>query len=176
MKDGAYRVAKYCQGDGFPSGQGIKALEFLRDKLDREKFFANLAQAYLPTIEQCQEMDRLINAEGKSLLVMYPSMSRDTGAEILELIQNAVQPVPMRLNVEFAAESDCEFAYVIDFDKGTFEVYEGVNRHPLQESERFAFFHKQSTEYYPVRHIKTYQLDRLPTNEEFVAEVEPKEE
>ena len=32
MYNGEYRVAQYCQWDGYPSGQGAIALNFLSDK------------------------------------------------------------------------------------------------------------------------------------------------
>ena len=34
--DGQYKVAQYGQWDGYPEGQGITALTFLRDKMDCE--------------------------------------------------------------------------------------------------------------------------------------------
>lgn len=34
--DGQYKVAQYGQWDGYPEGQGITVLTFLRDKMDLE--------------------------------------------------------------------------------------------------------------------------------------------
>ncbi|MHC5949058.1 hypothetical protein ACVXZ3_04645 [Providencia hangzhouensis] len=34
-KDGDYKVAQYGQWDGYPSGQGLTLLTFLRDKLKK---------------------------------------------------------------------------------------------------------------------------------------------
>ena len=36
--DGEYKVAQYGQWDGYPEGQGLTALHFLRDEMDAEKF------------------------------------------------------------------------------------------------------------------------------------------
>lgn len=36
--DGQYKVAQYGQWDGYPEGQGITVLTFLRDKMDLELF------------------------------------------------------------------------------------------------------------------------------------------
>lgn len=178
VKDGDYKVAQYGQWDGYYSGQGSDILSFLRDKLNREVFLANLAQTFQPDEGQIETMNASLKAAGKSVAVLYPSMSRDTGGGILELIQNASEPLPLSLDVEFAADSlFCEYAYVVDFDKGTFEVFEGFNQHPLAEGERFTFLNdKAKKNYHPVRHVKTYQLDALPTDEAFLAELEPQDE
>lgn len=195
VKDNDYKVAQYGQWDGYPSGQGITILSFLRDELDREKFLANLSQTFEPTEEQVKawwlEVGHDIeksngfvdHAIAKHYSAKHPSLSRDTGAKILEIIQNASEPVPVNLYKEFAADSlFCEWAYVIDFDKGTFEVFEGFNCNPLAEGERFYGLKSgedtghRDTEYHPVRHVKTYQLDALPTDEQFLADLEPQDE
>ncbi|HFU4540570.1 TPA: hypothetical protein ACGPBT_002852 [Klebsiella variicola] len=117
-------------------------------------------------------------AISKQYSAKHPSLSRDTGAGILALIQNASDPVPVNVYKEFAADSlFCEYAYVVDFDKGTFEVFKGFNRTPLAEGERFAFLSdKAENGYTPVLHVKTYQLDALPTDEAFLAELEHQDE
>ena len=191
VKDGEYKVAQYGQWDGYYSGAGTDILSFLRDDLDREKFLANLAQTFTPTDEQIKawwlEVGHDIeNSNGfvdyaiaKQYGAKHPSLSRDTGASILEVIQNASEPVPVNIYKEFAADSlFCEFAYVVDFDKGTFEVFKGFNQTPLSEGERFygVTCDDAAKSYEPVRHVKTYQLDALPTEEEFLAELEPDEE
>lgn len=178
VKDGDYKVAQYGQWDGYYGGAGIDILSFLREKLNREKFLANLAQTFQPDDGQIETMNATLKAAGKSVAELYPSMSRDTGGDILELIQNAIEPIPLSLDTEFAADSlFCEYAYVVDFDKNTFEVFKGFNNTPLAEGERFTFLNdKAKGEYQPVCHVKTYQLDALPTDEAFLADLEPDEE
>ena len=41
VKDGQYQVAKYCQWDGYPEGQGLKILKYLRS-LNLDKLKENL--------------------------------------------------------------------------------------------------------------------------------------
>lgn len=191
VSGGEYKVAQYGQWDGYPSGQGIEILAFLRGGLNRDVFLPNLAQTFQPTEEQIKtwwlEVGHDIENGGgfvdhaiaKQFSKKHPSLSRDTGGEILSLIQGSGEPLPVRVYKEFAADSlFCEWAYVVDFDKNTFEVFEGFNHDPLKEDERFygVTCDSGNNGYHPVRHRKTYPLDSLPTDEEFLAELEPKEE
>lgn len=178
-KDGNYKVAQYGQWDGYPSGQGLTLLTFLRDKLKKDKFIENLGKTFQPNDEQIDEMNKKIDESGLGVNKLYPSMSRDTGGDILELIQESEEPVPLRLTISFAAESlFCEYAYVVDLDKNTFEIFTGFNKCQLDKNERFYGLKSDdgTDGYYPVRHVKTYQLDSLPTNEDFLSELEPEDE
>jgi hypothetical protein len=190
---GEYKVAQYGQWDGYPSGQGLTILNFLRDQLDRELFLANLAKTYPPTEEQVAAMWAEFGHDVKSsggfvnyeiaqrFGERYPTMHRNLAGAVLEFIQKSEQPVPLQNAIDFAADSlFCEYAYVADFDKGTFEVFKGFNQKPLTEGERFFGFEKveahRSEEYHPVKHLHTFQLDALPTDEEFLAICEPRDE
>lgn len=74
----------------------------------------------------------------------------------------------------FAAESlFCEWAYVIDLDKGTFEAFEGFQKEPPPPSDRFADLPREAgEEYYPIRMVGSWSLDELPTDEDFVKALE----
>jgi len=108
---------------------------------------------------------------------IYPETSRDTGAKILDIILDSNKPLKLINSLDFVNDSlFCEWAYVIDFDKNTFEVYEGFNKEPLSPDERF-YSEDEIKEYYPVKHIKTFTLNNLPTtNEEFYKELNLQEE
>ena len=65
----------------------------------------------------------------------------------------------------------CEFVYVIDFDKGTFEIYTGFNTGTLSKKERFYSDKADDGGYYPVTLLKEYKLDSLPTEKKFIKEM-----
>ena len=51
----------------------------------------------------------------------YPYFSRDNGAQILDMIYHSEEEV--FISIDFAADSlFCQWAYVIDLDKNTFEI------------------------------------------------------
>lgn len=190
MKDGQYPVAQYGQWDGYPSGQGLTVLGFLHD-MDRNKFEAGIAKIFKPTDEQISawwmEVGHDINKSNGSVEYsiagkfdeLHPSLSRDTGGKILEMIQNSDQPLPLRNKINFAADSlFCEWAYVVDLDKNTFEVYSGFNHSPLNEDDRFFGMTSDDVEpgYYGVKLVHSFPLDQLPEEDDFLKICDPQEE
>lgn len=176
--EGKYKVAQYGQWDGYPSGQGLTVLNFLREQFDREKFLARLAYTFEPSAEQIKEYNDRLQASGKTINDLFPSLSRDTGAKILDLIQNSTEPLPLRLSVEFAADSlFCEWAYVVDLDKNTLEAFQGFSKTPLAEGERFYGMKNDdphaNREYHPVKLAASWPLDALPDNAAFLSKLEP---
>jgi hypothetical protein len=125
IKNGKVVVAQYGQWDHYPSGQGITALNFLRDESNVAKLDINLSYVYEVDSPRIKEFaDKL----GENFQTAYPSLIRDTGAEILELIANTKDPVPVFLDTDF--ENDdlfCEGVYTVNLDDKTFTTkYEGV--------------------------------------------------
>jgi len=180
VKDGEYKLAKYGQWDGHRESLGAEILTFLRDEFDREKFLKGLSKVKLITTEKLQQFWTEVGADPKSNFCSmevsekfkqaHPELSRDpSGAVVLRMIQAGTCEWS-RPGIEFAADSlFCEWAYVIDLDKNTFEIYEGFNKTPLDSSERFAnvplppLQAGENREYYQVRLLRSYSLRRLPT-------------
>jgi hypothetical protein len=59
------------------------------------------------------------------MLSAWPSLSGDTGAGILKIITQATAEnrVPILLGLRFANDYGCRWAYVVDLDQNTFEVF-----------------------------------------------------
>jgi len=182
VADGAYRVAQYCQWDGYPSGQGKTVLEFCRT-MNRGAFKRKVLACNAIDQAEVSRRYKEIGADDSGWVDMaiaekfkkaWPQLDRDMGAKVLNAISMAPDGFDIHLDVGFAADSlFCEWCYVIDLDKATLEVFGGFNKKPLPAHERFAGLvdHGNKTadgnQYYPVRLLKTWSLNKLPTYEDF---------
>lgn len=186
--DGEYKVAQYGQWDGYPEGQGMTALHFLREEMDEAKFKLAVRNSTFIDREDLRSIYKKYGMGDDGLITLndadrmkkdYPEFSRDTGAEILSLIQSKPDGMKLNDNIGFAADSlFCEWAWVIDFDAGTFEAFEGFNRNgPLEEGERFFFLNPLAEDgYYPVKKVAEWSLDGLPSDEDFLAAFKSEDE
>jgi hypothetical protein len=164
------KVAQYGQWDGYPEGQGIIVLEFLR-KENMDKFKTQVRQQNWLTPEQEEIINKDLKWESK-----YPYLSRDMAAEILQYIQYE-NPVGLMNKESFAADSlFCEYAYVIDLDSMKLEVYEGFNKTPLTDQDRFFYLQTPESEYKPVKKITEFDINNLPTQEDFLLLCNPSEQ
>lgn len=155
------KIAQYGQSDGYPEGQGLTVLKFLRNS-NIELFKNRLNEVRFLSPDEIEAItDRQFDST-------YNHLSREHGAEILQLVMQGANE--LRDSSGFAADSlFCEWAYVVDFDKNTLEVYTGFNKTPLAETERFYSLQKDSEEYKPVRLAQTFDLNALPTDKDFIA-------
>lgn len=177
--DGQYRVAQYGQWDGYPEGAGVNILHFLRDELDERRFREELGKLRWADSEKLKELSRRFGADEEGFISIedhdrlkrvFPEFHRDTGEDILRLIQKGgVLSGALENDLDFAGDSlFCEWAYVVDFDARVLEVYQGFNKEPLDVTERFAQL-PHDGKYYPVKLKASYWLDGLPSDESFLA-------
>jgi hypothetical protein len=152
--DGKVKIAQYCQWDGYPTGQGKTIAEFIQTKLDKPKFIERLKKVkFVRSNKISKIVDELKEKYKDNASVffkkIYPQFHRDTGAAILELIQdqklktsdiyfdpvNVVRtesvnsyenPITELVNdLTFLKDATfCEFAYEIDLNKETVTVYQ----------------------------------------------------
>jgi hypothetical protein len=173
------KLAQYGQWDGYPDGNGVKILNFLKTA-DLDVFKKKMENVRFATEKDEKEIEEYLESIGckdgwmnSEQAVQYHEMfsylSRDIGANILNLIYRSHDEVMVHDQTEFAADSlFCEWAYLINLDKNVLEVYQGFNKKPLGKTQRFKYFEKPEEEYKPIRCVKTFKLDSLPTVEEFV--------
>lgn len=187
-------VAQYGQWDGYPEGQGMKVLAFLRSTDNIDKFKQGLEHAYTPTDAEVEEVSQAIAKLEREYLdtavaagvappakelsertqALCPSLSRDTSAEILEVVANATAgaPVPIRLGLEFIHDGlFCEWAYVVDLDAEVLEVFNSIEEEHEGSSQRFKDVPGAVKNEVPSL-VKAYAFAELPaTDDEFLADM-----
>jgi hypothetical protein len=147
---GTTKIALYGQWDGYPSYSGIKALEFLRPKINRHNLLASLPVVEFITDEECDELYKQFEStdwENKDFLNAYPGLHRDTGVGILEIVANANASKTIKTidNSEFRNDTlFCEGIYEVDFSANKFISIYADNK-------------------------VSYDLDDLPSDEEYLA-------
>ena len=113
------RVAQYGQWDGYPTGQGQTIADFLKT-IDLPKFKKELKKLR-EVIEG--EIDFVNNT--KDWQKEHPELSPDTGAGILEMIQDGKVKF-VSLDEDFKNDSlFCEYYYTLNLDKETISVNGG---------------------------------------------------
>ena len=181
---GEYKIAQYGQWDGYPEGQGKTCLEFakkfLSNKNDREAFADKVRACSYITQEEVERRNAMIQSgQVKNWTKVWPELSRDTCADILEMVARSDNGLVLYNNIEFAADSlFCEWGWVIDLDAGTFEGYRGFNQtQKLTTEDRFYFLvDKQKGNYEAIRLAAKWSLDELPEEDAFLDAFKEEEE
>ena len=182
MMDKEYKIAQYGQWDGYPEGQGRTILNFIH-KTDLNAFKEALKDVRWITEDESKKVVGTPDWPN-----VYPHLSRDAGGEILQMVMDGTAKI-LTNSISFAGDSIfCEYAYVIDLDKNTFEVYEGFNKKAVKEGrftsddksldvetkERAAKMGRKR--YHPVVIVKEYSLDNLPTEAQFLEDLKQDDE
>lgn len=197
------KLAQYGQWDGYPEGQGVKVLEFVRwlkepGALSKAvEVFSSLEVASPEDViqswiacgadEQRIRSDGMVSFEiGQVHKTKFPEYSRDTGANVLPMIMDrAAEGRPVKIqsvDPSFAADSlFCEWAYVVDLTNKRLEVFKGFQKAPHNKG-RFAALPLDTNRdgtpsgYWPVAEVCRFEFDDLPANGTFVAVLQPPEE
>jgi hypothetical protein len=145
---GTTKIAQYGQWDGYPSYSGIQALNFLRDKVNRDNLLVELQNVQFVGDEEVDQLYKQFETtdwENKDFLNAYPGLHRDTGIKILEVVANSTDTIKTVDNTEFANDSlFCEGIYEVDFSTNKFTS----NFNDI---------------------VAMYDLDNLPTDEEYLS-------
>lgn len=187
--DGEHKVAQYGQWDGYPDGAGTTILAALKraHAEDFDDFREKVRSTCFISNEEVERRWKEAGADDSGMVSMsvsdtmkskYPQLQRDMGYAIIDHLIDSAPGQELTDNITFVADSlFCEFAYVIDLDSNTFEVYRGFNQSPLDASERFAsHFSAEGQEhrnpndlYHPVRLWQSFDLNNLPEEKDFLA-------
>lgn len=116
-KDGIVRVAQYGQWDGYPSGQGLTALYHAHNA---QMILANLGNCHFLSESEIQGINDTFD-RSRPLVEQYPTLSRDTCADILGYVAYGIGQIPLVDESSFEKdELFCEGVYTIDFSQNKF--------------------------------------------------------
>ncbi|MBN8643471.1 MAG: hypothetical protein J0L86_16790 [Flavobacteriales bacterium] len=184
IQDQQTKVAQYGQWDGYPEGQGLTILSFLEEKTNIEKLKQILPKVRFENKQDMKQKSEFFKSMGAEDGWMnmeqadqfhkrYPLLTRNLGGEILsKMLEYANQKEIVLVNSEdFALDSlFCEWAYVVDLDKNTLEVYKGFNQSAITPKDRFYNLYDKKNRYKPIKIVKSFSLDKLPDAEKFISE------
>lgn len=112
-KQGETKIRQYGQWDGYPEGQGVEILKYLK-KGNLAKYQENLEKIPIITDAQIKEVD-----DDKNWSKNYPYLSRDCGSDIHQMIEEGHVKFVQFIELE-EADKWCEGFYTIDFQKNLF--------------------------------------------------------
>lgn len=112
-KSGEVKIKQYGQWDGYPSGQGVNILNYLKNG-NLDKYQEQLEIIPLITEEQIKIVEKDNNWTKN-----YPYLSRDCGSNIHKLIENGDVKFVIHTNEE-EVNKWCEGFYTINFQTGEF--------------------------------------------------------
>ncbi len=188
--DGEAKLAQYGQWDGYPSGQGFQCVAFLQ-AVDLDVFKTQVRNSRMLTEQEVRERWTEAGANPESEMVgleiaeqfnrANPQLSRDSGAGTLTYIMEAEKPELAGDSTPFAGDSlFCEWAYVIDLDEMTFEVYEGFQKKAHEQGRFWDLPYTPSEdgeprEYWPMKLVASWAIQEIPSNWLAVVEGGPME-
>ena len=165
---GQCRIACLGGCDGYPSGEGVGLLGFVSNK-------RNLL-ALEDALPRCRNLDMelvdwLRRRDGirweETFIEQHPEYVYWSGAMMLEKVISIEGEVILWNRFEDRRLDD--WAYVIDLDSRTFEVYKGWTEVPPRAGERFAGDCSPDEHgKYPFNEVAVFSLDDLPSVAEFL--------
>jgi hypothetical protein len=147
VSDGKYKIAQHNGCDGMPSGNGCDVLKFCHKMENKNKWD-----------KFNRKLDSIIKFSSEDVCT-------DFGPEILNMVYKAKASMSLQDCYEFAGSIHCEWAYVIDLDKYTLEVYYG-HKTKLTSDQRF-FKLQVHEKYYPIKLQAKFNLNDLPDYDVF---------
>jgi hypothetical protein len=129
-RNGEIKVAQYGQWDHYPAGQGVTVLEVLLSRhnavkllelaLDKCEFVSDAKRELIYAGYNAKYAD-VVEVGQDNFTAMLPTFSRDTGADILNVVMWSAGSVPLLDESDF--ENDnlfCEGVYEINYNTNKF--------------------------------------------------------
>jgi hypothetical protein len=165
--DDTLRIAQFGRFDGYPRGAGFAVLDFLSSE----------AKPDFP--ERVRALTWATNADEATISTKWPNVPDEhghlLGPHILrEVNRRPVAPLRNSFDVGYNGAL-CDWAYVIDLDHHALDIYVGnPNSVPSEGLWAGGPGDKTFEHWHGGAHrIKTYPLDRLPTHQQFKADLDP---
>jgi hypothetical protein len=162
--DNEVKVAQYGQWDGYPTGNGETCVSFIKNSLslleDKIKFKSEIRKLRKATPDEIA----ILEESAENFTIIAPWLSRNICADILRLIfMGSVKYITGHSDeYSFGYNSlFCEWAYLVNMDNETLEIYRGFNKDKLNEDDRFYRDEPDRSGYYGVRLCKTYKFTDL---------------
>lgn len=193
VADNEVKIASYGQFDGHPDSLGLKLLKFFSKPINNENLKEILPKVRLWNDKDQKLQDEFLESIGYKNGILnekqkevfkekYPFRYRERygklkEGEILEVLLEFRHLGEIVTTDAYDFTSDslfCEWAYVIDYDKNTFEVYKGLNTSGISEEDRFYPLYDGESDYYPVKIVASFPLDKLPDENEFIRQCSQK--
>ena len=176
-----HEVIVYNHFDSYPDGLGVVVLEWVRGLADLPEKLVAAREAVLAMRPHAGEDDRPTPEDIERLqgFADWDVSNRGGPAEWYQLLrdtQGKPQAILEAVDYEDAKRFPqdslfCEWGYLVDFDKDTFEVYRGFQDAP-HEAGRFAARDLRTGyatgQYYPVKLIGSWPINALPSEEDLV--------
>ena len=177
--DGDEKTA-YNHSDSYPAGLGVAVLSWLRVAMEDEPRLRAQAQALRvvdpntdPAGDDIEKLSGYLNpyVDGRRERPSWYQLLRHTQGNPKNMLAAGA--------IEDASAFPCdslfaEYGYVVDLDANVFEAYKGFQKKP-HDRGRFAGRPGQD-EYFPVALVASWPLPSLPSDEEFLAAVDPNED
>ena len=174
----------YNHYDSYPDGLGVAILADLR-LVNIEELKKLAGQVKLvdeddtPTEEDIFALKKYTDTTvgqtigGDNSKPNWYQLTRELQGELISTIKAGY----MADNENFIKDSlFCEWGYIVNFDENVLEVYRGFQKVKENVYGRYKDHEPEkgdSTAYYACSLIKTYPLDSLPTDKDFIKDVTP---
>lgn len=167
---GKRRFAVLSNFDGYPSYAGTNILGFVCNKKNIQKLRVSLDKLELITPEDISRYREGSKDWEYDYAESHPGYTRAGDSEFLQTLISSDGSVH---TIDWSNDMrSSDWAYVIDLDRNTFEVYMGMNKIPLEENERFYDGLPPKNGTYPFKEVAIFDLDDLPSSDEFIDKTE----